>query len=51
MDLQLQVQNLIKLATVANIELVDIETILLQASKIHKEQIEGDIYSIANKEK
>ena len=32
-----------------NIELGDIKTILLQASKIHKKQIEGNIYSIVNK--
>ena len=48
-DIQLQVQNLVKLANIANIKLANIKTTLLQASKIHKEQIRGDVYSIANK--
>ena len=45
MDIQLQIQNL---ANIANIELVDIETTLLQARNSHKEQIGGNIYSIAD---
>jgi len=48
-DIQLQVQNLAKLATAMNIELGDIKTTLLQASKTHKKQIGGNIYSIVNK--
>jgi len=44
--IQLQIQNMIKLANAANIELADIETILLQASDSHKKQIREDIYSI-----
>jgi len=42
----LQIQDLVKLANTVNIELVDIETILLQFSNIYKEQIKGNIYSI-----
>jgi len=42
------VQNLVKLATVVNIKLADIETTLLQAGKIYKKQIREDIYSIAD---
>ena len=40
---------MVKLATTTNIELVDIETTLLQASKVYKKQIRGDVYSIVDK--
>ena len=46
-DLQLQIQNLVKLANTANIELADIEITLSQASDIYKIQIREDIYSIS----
>ena len=35
-DLQLQIQNIIKLADVANNQLANIETILLQIGETHK---------------
>ena len=35
-DIQLQIQNLVKLADVANTQLADIETVLLQSRKIYK---------------
>jgi len=37
---------MVKLVAAANIELADIKTTLLQASKTYKEQIRGDVYSI-----
>ena len=36
-----------KLANAVNNQLANIETVLLQASKTHKMQISGDIYSIS----
>ena len=48
-DIQLQLQNIIKLADTKNNQLVDIETTLLQASKYYKIQIGEDIYSISEK--
>jgi len=48
-DLQLQIQNLIKLADIANNQLAYIETILLQTEKTYKMQIGRDIYSISEK--
>lgn len=45
-NIQLQIQDLIKLANVVNIKLVDIETTLLQSGETYKEQVRGDIYSI-----
>jgi len=48
-EIQLQIQDLIKLANAANIKLADIETILLQASNTYKEQIGGYVYSISKK--
>ena len=45
-DLQLQTQNLVKLVDIANNQLADIETILLQTREIHRMQISRDIYSI-----
>jgi len=44
-DIQLQLQNIVKLANAANNQLTDIKTTLLQASKNYK--IDGDIYSIS----
>ena len=46
-DLQLQIQNLIKLVDEANNQLANIETILLQNRETHKIQIGGDIYNIS----
>lgn len=46
-DIQLQIQNLIKLADIANNQPADIETTLLQTGETYKTQIEGDIYSIS----
>ena len=46
-DLQLQIQNIVKLADAANNQLVDIRTILLQTRETHKIQISRDIYSIS----
>jgi len=45
-DIQLQIQNIIKLADTENNQLVDIETTLLQTKETYKTQISGDIYSI-----
>ena len=39
--------NIVKLADIANNQLVDVKTILLQASKDYKTQIGKDIYSIS----
>jgi len=46
-DIQLQIQNIIKLADAINNQLADIETTLLQIEETHKTQISGDIYSIS----
>lgn len=46
-DIQLQIQNLIKLADMANTQLADIKTVLLQSGKTYKTQIRRDIYSIS----
>ena len=48
-DIQLQIQNIIKLADTANNQLADIETILLQTRETHRVQISRDIYSIFKK--
>ena len=45
-DLQLQIQNIIKLADTVNNQLANIKTILFQTEKTHKIQISRDIYSI-----
>ena len=45
-DIQLQLQNIVKLAEVANIQLAKIKITILQASDIYKIQIVGDIFSI-----
>ena len=46
-NIQLQIQNIIRLAEVANTQLVKIETTILQVSKIYKIQMAGDIFSIS----
>lgn len=46
-DLQLQVQDLVKTADVANNQMADIETVLLQTGETHKAQIGENIYSIS----
>ena len=46
-DIQLQLQNIIKLVEVANIQLAEIETSILQASDNYKIQIVEDIFSIS----
>jgi len=45
-DIQLQIQTIIKLADVANSQLANIETILLQIGETYKIQIGRNIYSI-----
>ena len=45
-DIQLQLQNIIKLAEVANIQLAKIKITILQASNIYKIQMVEDIFSI-----
>ena len=45
-NIQLQIQDLVNLANIIDIELIDIETTLLQLEKTHKEQVRGDTYSI-----
>ncbi len=42
--IQLQVQNIVKLANTENNQLANIETTLLQTEENYKTQIEGDIY-------
>jgi len=46
-DIQLQIQNIIKLADATNNQLADIETTLLQMEETYKTQISRDIYSIS----
>ena len=45
-DIQLQLQNIVKLAKIANIQLVEIEITILQASEAYKTQMAGNIISI-----
>jgi len=45
-DIQLQIQNLVKLVDAANNQLADIITILLQTKETYRTQIGGDIYNI-----
>jgi len=47
-DIQLQIQNLVKLANIANNQLADIKTTLLQIGETHKTQIGEDIYLLMN---
>jgi len=46
-DIQLQLQNIIKLVEVANTQLAEIETSILQASDNYKIQTVEDIFSIS----
>jgi len=46
-DVQLQLQNIIKLAEEANTQMVKIETTILQASNNYRIQTVGDIFSIS----
>ena len=46
-DIQLQIQNIIKLAKVANTQLAEIKTTILQASNNYRTQMAGDISSIS----
>jgi len=45
-DIQLQLQNIIKIAEVVNMQLVEIETSILQVSNNYKTQTIEDIFSI-----
>ena len=46
-DIQIQLQNIINLAEVANTPLAEIEMAILQASNSYKTQNIGDIFSIS----
>lgn len=46
-DMQSQLQNIIKLAEEANTQIVKIEIMILQASYNYQTQIVGDIFSIS----
>ena len=46
-DVQLQLQNIIKLAEEANTQIAEIETTILQASHNYQTQTVGDIFSIS----
>ena len=46
-DVQLQLQNIIKLAEEANTQIAEIETIILQASHNFRTQTAGNIFSIS----
>ena len=46
-DLQLKIQNLVRLADVANNQLVDIKIVLLQTEGTYKMQISRNVYSIS----
>jgi len=46
-DIQLQIQKIVKIADTAKNQLVNIENILLQIGETHKIQIGRDIYSIS----
>ena len=48
-DIQMQIQDLVKLADVVNNQLANIKIILLQAGEMYKMQISRDIYSISEK--
>ena len=47
-NIQPQLQNVIKLADVANMQLAEIKTTILQASNIYRTQIAGNIFSISD---
>ena len=46
-DIQLQLQNIIKLVEMANTQLAETEKSILQASDNYKIQMAGDIFSIS----
>ena len=46
-DIQIQLQNIIKLTEVANTQLAEIKTIILQASNSYRTQNVRDIFSIS----
>jgi len=48
-DIQMQIQDLVKLADVVNNQLANIKIILLQAEEMYKMQIGRNIYSISEK--
>jgi len=45
-DVQMQLQNIMKLAEEANTQIVEIKSTILQASNNHQKQTAGDIFSI-----
>ena len=45
-NIQIQLQNIIKLAKVVNVQLAEIRTMILQVSNNYKTQNTGDIFSI-----
>ena len=49
MDIQMQIQDIVKLADAVNNQLANIKIILLQVGEMYKMQIGGDIYSISEK--
>ena len=46
-DIQYQLQNIIKLVEVANTQLAEIETTILQASNTYRIQTASNIFSIS----
>ena len=46
-DIQIQLQNIIKLVEVMNVQLAEIKANILQASDIYKTQMAGNIFSIS----
>ena len=46
-DIQYQLQNIIKLVEVANTQLAEIETTILQASNIYRIQTASNIFNIS----
>ena len=46
-DIQLQLQNIIKIAEEANIQIAEIEATILQASHNYQIQTTGNIFSIS----
>lgn len=46
-DIQLQLQNIVKLAKVANMQLTKIKMMIVQASGVYKTQTARDIFSIS----
>jgi len=46
-DIQCQLQNIIKLAEVTNTQLAEIKMTILQTSNVYRVQTTGDIFSIS----